>query len=71
MINASGIEVKLSQAQQRAYDKLTNKFQSAYDLQEYLNTLDILVSKGLADSFKGFAAFFFPRGGWLYKRNKV
>lgn len=71
MINASGIEMKLSKAQQRAYDKLTDKWQSAYELQERIVTLDILVTKGIADCYAGLGAVFFPQNGMKYRRKKV
>lgn len=48
--NASGIEVKLSWAQLRALDKLTDKWQSAYELQERIDTLNILAANFLAAS---------------------
>jgi hypothetical protein len=71
MINASGVEVKLSWAQQRAYDSLTDEWQSSYKLQERMSTLDILVSKGVADSRKPLGTMFFPRTMVEYRRKEV
>jgi hypothetical protein len=65
-----GIEVKLSKAQQRAYDKLTDYWQSAYGLQERIKTLDILVDKKLAFSHAKLSSRFFSdlKSNILYKR---
>lgn len=71
MFNASGIEVKLSQAQQRAYDKLTDKWQSLYKVGGRMDTLDILVSKGIAESYIGAGAGFNPQYKTYYRRKKV
>ena len=70
MLNASGIEVKLSQAQQRAYDKLTDKWECAYILRERLDTLDILEDKELAESHRKLGAGWYPRTE-IYYRKKV
>jgi hypothetical protein len=70
MVNASGIEIRLSKAQQRAYDRLTDEWQSAYELQERLDTLDILVTKGLADCYAGLGLRFFPQRAMKYRLKK-
>lgn len=44
----------LSAAQQRALAKLTNKYQSIFELQEQKRTLNVLVDKGLAGRGSGF-----------------
>ncbi len=71
MINASGIEVKLSQAQQRAYDKLTDEWRSPYELQARLSTLEALVDMGIADWYEGKGAGFFPNTATYFRRKKV
>jgi len=71
MLNTFGIEVKLSQTQQRAYDKLTEKWQSAYALLERFDTLDILVSNGLAESYMALVAGWYPRTETYYRRKKI
>ena len=62
---------ELSKAQQRAYDKLTDKWRDAYTLNERLDTLDILVTKNLAESYIAWGAEFSPRSETYYRRKKV
>jgi len=58
----------LSYAQNRAYTKLhKDAFKSAYELQESQNTLNALVSRGLAERKHEAGAFSFPRTGILYR----
>ena len=43
--------MKLTEAQERAYNKLKyNKYLTAYELQETIATLRVLLKKGLAES---------------------
>ena len=59
--------MKLSKAQQKAIKKMSGKWQTAYELQIGLNTLDALHAKQLADRKleQGYTAF--PRTSILYR----
>lgn len=62
---------KLSPAQERALAKLSDKWQSAYTLQESMNTLDALVRRGLAArNYGGVGSLFSPRTAIHYRRIK-
>lgn len=58
----------LTEAQRRAYEKLTAKPQSAYILQESMATLNALVSKGCARKISGLGSMFDPRTNVEYYR---
>lgn len=59
---------ELSAAQNRASNKLTREWQSAYGLQESLATLDALVKHGLCiRRGGGLGSIFSPRTSWEYK----
>ena len=62
---------KLTPTQESAYRKLTNEWQSGYDLQESMATLDALVKKGYAKSsgHGSLSSVYSPRTSILYKRN--
>jgi len=63
--------MKLSSIQQRAYDKLTEKHQSAYSLREGLSTLRSLVSKGLAESSSSsLGTMFSPRTAICFRKKR-
>ncbi len=59
--------MKLSEAQERALGKLTGQWQSAYELQLGLNTLDSLVRKNLVEINAGIGALWFPRTEISYR----
>ena len=59
--------VKLSSVQKRTLRKLTNKWQSPYELSESIGTLDSLVSKHLAIRKYEQGYLFFPRSAIMYR----
>jgi hypothetical protein len=60
--------MKITDTQVRALNKLTDKYQSAYQLQEKLNTLNSLVKLKLAQHITSRGSLFFPRTSNLYKK---
>jgi hypothetical protein len=61
---------RLSKAQERALAKLAQEWQSAYDLQESITTLDALVGKGFAArKVNTLGSMFSPRTSCLYRRH--
>lgn len=60
--------MKLSPTQQRALSKLTNEWQSVYELKESLPTLNALCQRGLAISYRGgLGSLFNPRVGIAFR----
>jgi hypothetical protein len=62
---------KLSPTQERAMAKLTQEWQSAYELRESLATLGSLVRKGLAEVKHGYGSMFLPRAEIKYRRKET
>jgi len=59
---------KLSKNQQRVLNKLTDKWQSAYELQESRKTLDSLANQGLIQKWRDNGYLFCPRIAIKYRR---
>jgi len=63
----------MTPAQRRAFGKLTNKWQCAFDLQERLPTLNALVRQGFAEERPHYGNYlgraFSPRTFHEYRRN--
>jgi len=61
--------MKLTKAQERAKEKLTNEWQCAYTLQESIPTLEGLVRRGVAITKRGggVGVMFSPRTTITYK----
>lgn len=62
--------MKLTQIQERALNKLTKEFQCAYELQESINTLRVLVNLGLAEHKQSIGVLFAPRIANSYRRKQ-
>jgi len=61
--------MKLTNAQEKALSKLTDKHQSAYTLQESISTLRVLVKLGLAESkCSTLGSMFSPRTANTYRK---
>ena len=60
--------MKLSKTQQRALEKLTDKWQSSYRLQESRNTLNSLVRLELVERKSEMGAYFCPRTCIVYRK---
>lgn len=61
---------KLSKTQQRALEKLTDEWQSGYKLGEKINTLKVLVNKGLAIEKRERGYSYMPRTCIVYKKKE-
>lgn len=62
--------MKLSKLQEQALGKLTNEWQSAYELGFKLCTLNSLADRGLAKRNYGLGSYAFPRSGIKFKLAK-
>jgi hypothetical protein len=60
--------MKLSVPQQKALNKLTDEWQSSYELQVRLNTLYVLVDKGLVERKSLVGYMFSPRNNILFRK---
>ena len=63
--------MKLSKAQQEALDKLTDGWQSAYDMQVRLSTLYSLRGKGLVETQYNVGSFSSPRVCTMWRLAEV
>ena len=63
--------MKLSVPQQKALNKLTNEWQSPYDLHVGLNVLDALVNRGLAERKRELGYLFSPRTNILFRKKVI
>jgi hypothetical protein len=59
--------MKLSKLQKEALERLTNEWQSAYELGFRLGTLNSLADRGLAKRNYGPGSYAFPRSGIKFK----
>lgn len=59
--------IKLTDGQKRAFNKLTNEWQSGYVLQEDMNILDSLVRLAKAETKKEEDTFAFPNTNIKYR----
>jgi hypothetical protein len=60
----------LTKTQKRAAQKLTDEWQSAYSLHERIVTLEVLVTKGIAQREIGPGALWTPRTAHKYRRDR-
>ena len=60
--------MKLSVPQQKALNKLTDEWQSSYKLHVGLNTLNVLVNRGLAERKSLIGYMFSPQTNILFRK---